>query len=241
MNLFLAKPLFISFRRAVHNSKCHWIVISKQTLKTHRVLSAEPYINDRIIYRTGMPYDGGLSSFLLPPFRKPKRIRTAFSPGQLLKLEQAFEKNHYVVGAERKQLASGLGLSETQVKVWFQNRRTKHKRQKQEDEEQGSSGGTGAKEGNSKSDDDDEEEEDIDMEDNEESDSSSNELLINSDLKPHQLWYQAIQSTKQQSSPVSASTPPSLSSLPSSAANIWSANQLWFIWRDIYFLLLIWF
>ncbi|KAM7000490.1 empty spiracles homeobox 3 [Tautogolabrus adspersus] len=69
------------------------------------------------------------------PFsRKPKRIRTAFSPSQLMRLERAFEKNHYVVGAERKQLASGLCLSETQVKVWFQNRRTKHKRQKLEEE-----------------------------------------------------------------------------------------------------------
>ncbi|XP_056899522.1 empty spiracles homeobox 3 [Takifugu flavidus] len=66
--------------------------------------------------------------------RKPKRIRTAFSPSQLLRLERAFEKNHYVVGAERKQLASGLCLTETQVKVWFQNRRTKHKRQKLEEE-----------------------------------------------------------------------------------------------------------
>lgn len=52
------------------------------------------------------------------PFsRKPKRIRTAFSPSQLLRLERAFEKNHYVVGAERKQLASGLCLTETQVGV----------------------------------------------------------------------------------------------------------------------------
>ncbi|KAM9740913.1 LOW QUALITY PROTEIN: empty spiracles homeobox 3 [Menidia menidia] len=66
--------------------------------------------------------------------RKPKRIRTAFSPSQLLRLERAFEKNHYVVGAERKQLAGGLSLTETQVKVWFQNRRTKHKRQKLEEE-----------------------------------------------------------------------------------------------------------
>ncbi|KAJ8025872.1 Homeobox protein EMX1 [Holothuria leucospilota] len=69
-----------------------------------------------------------------PPFRKPKRIRTAFSPSQLLRLEQAFEKNHYVVGAERKQLAAGLNLTETQVKVWFQNRRTKYKRIKAEED-----------------------------------------------------------------------------------------------------------
>ena len=56
----------------------------------------------------------GLPEFLLP-FRKPKRIRTAFSPSQLLKLEQAFENNQYVVGQERKELAKTLHLSETQV------------------------------------------------------------------------------------------------------------------------------
>lgn len=55
-----------------------------------------------------------LSDYLIP-FRKSKRVRTAFSPSQLLKLEHAFESNHYVVGAERKQLAQNLNLSETQV------------------------------------------------------------------------------------------------------------------------------
>ncbi|CAH1259225.1 EMX2 [Branchiostoma lanceolatum] len=68
------------------------------------------------------------------PFRKPKRVRTAFTPTQLLRLEHAFDKNHYVVGQERKQLAQQLTLTETQVKVWFQNRRTKYKRDQQEDE-----------------------------------------------------------------------------------------------------------
>ncbi|XP_035697109.1 homeobox protein EMX1-like [Branchiostoma floridae] len=68
------------------------------------------------------------------PFRKPKRIRTAFTPSQLLRLEHAFEKNHYVVGQERKHLAQSLSLTETQVKVWFQNRRTKHKREQQGDD-----------------------------------------------------------------------------------------------------------
>lgn len=52
---------------------------------------------------------------LLFPFRKPKRIRTAFSPSQLLQLEEAFGKNHYVVGQERKDLAASLSLTETQV------------------------------------------------------------------------------------------------------------------------------
>ncbi|XP_050830046.1 homeobox protein EMX1 [Serinus canaria] len=76
------------------------------------------------------------SLLLHGPFaRKPKRIRTAFSPSQLLRLERAFEKNHYVVGAERKQLASSLSLSETQVKVWFQNRRIKWRKQSLEQQQ----------------------------------------------------------------------------------------------------------
>lgn len=55
--------------------------------------------------------------FLQTAFRKPKRIRTAFTPSQLLKLENAFEGNHYVVGQERKDLAKSLNLTETQVSV----------------------------------------------------------------------------------------------------------------------------
>ena len=62
----------------------------------------------------------------MSPYRKPKRIRTAFSPTQLLRLEHAFEKNHYVVGQERKDLASTLNLSETQVSPPFNPIRTSH-------------------------------------------------------------------------------------------------------------------
>ncbi|XP_055314986.1 homeotic protein empty spiracles-like [Sitodiplosis mosellana] len=90
-----------------------------------------------LISRHGRVFPHFPGNFLLHPFRKPKRVRTAFSPGQLLKLEHAFENNQYVVGAERKALAQQLNLSETQVKVWFQNRRTKHKRMQQEDDTKG--------------------------------------------------------------------------------------------------------
>ncbi|XP_045190969.2 homeobox protein EMX2-like [Mercenaria mercenaria] len=85
----------------------------------------------------GYPFGHPEAGLFFHPYRKPKRIRTAFSPSQLLKLEHAFEKNHYVVGQERKELASKLSLTETQVKVWFQNRRTKHKRVKSDDEGDG--------------------------------------------------------------------------------------------------------
>ena len=104
-------------------------------------------INEKIwliIWFECIGYDpSNVPNFLLGPFRKPKRIRTAFSPSQLLRLEEVFEKNQYVVGSERKQLARDLNLSETQIKVWFQNRRTKHKRVKHEEGFKGGDGSGG--------------------------------------------------------------------------------------------------
>ena len=63
------------------------------------------------------------AGLFLQPLRKNKRIRTAFSAHQLVQLEKAFEGNHYVVGNERKQLASKLSLTETQVRstAWMRH------------------------------------------------------------------------------------------------------------------------
>ncbi|KAL4231511.1 Ventral anterior homeobox 1 [Mactra antiquata] len=66
---------------------------------------------------------------------RPKRARTTFSPDQLFELEREFQRNQYLVGKERTDLAKRLRLSETQVKVWFQNRRTKYKRDRVRDAE----------------------------------------------------------------------------------------------------------
>ncbi|XP_006862974.1 PREDICTED: ventral anterior homeobox 2 [Chrysochloris asiatica] len=59
---------------------------------------------------------------------RPKRTRTSFTAEQLYRLEVEFQRCQYVVGHERTELARQLNLSETQVKVWFQNRRTKQKK-----------------------------------------------------------------------------------------------------------------
>ncbi|XP_078353044.1 homeobox protein not2-like [Oculina patagonica] len=56
---------------------------------------------------------------------KPKRNRTIFTGDQLERLEIEFDHQQYVVVAQRFYLAADLGLSETQVKFWFQNRRIK--------------------------------------------------------------------------------------------------------------------
>ncbi|XP_075188672.1 homeobox protein not2-like [Anomaloglossus baeobatrachus] len=60
---------------------------------------------------------------------KPKRARTVFTPEQLERLEKDFLKQQYMVGTERVDLAATLSLTETQVKVWFQNRRIKWRKQ----------------------------------------------------------------------------------------------------------------
>ncbi|XP_023332721.1 homeobox protein Nkx-6.2 isoform X3 [Eurytemora carolleeae] len=52
-------------------------------------------------------------------------IRPTFSGQQIFALEKTFEQTKYLAGPERAKLAYALGMTESQVKVWFQNRRTK--------------------------------------------------------------------------------------------------------------------
>ncbi|XP_042872372.1 ventral anterior homeobox 2b-like [Penaeus japonicus] len=56
---------------------------------------------------------------------KLKRHRTVFTDAQLQQLEEEFQRQQYLVGPERRNLANQLKLSELQLKVWFQNRRIK--------------------------------------------------------------------------------------------------------------------
>jgi homeobox protein unplugged len=57
-----------------------------------------------------------------------RRKRTAFNSEQLLELEKEFHAKKYLSLTERAHLAHSLALSESQVKIWFQNRRAKWKR-----------------------------------------------------------------------------------------------------------------
>lgn len=60
---------------------------------------------------------------------RKRRKRTIFTSEQLRRLEQEFDKQQYLVGAERQQVATSLNLTETQVKIWFQNRRIKWRKE----------------------------------------------------------------------------------------------------------------
>ncbi|XP_072255909.1 homeobox protein Nkx-6.3 [Pyxicephalus adspersus] len=56
---------------------------------------------------------------------RKKHTRPTFTGHQIFALEKTFEQTKYLAGPERARLAFSLGMSESQVKVWFQNRRTK--------------------------------------------------------------------------------------------------------------------
>ncbi|XP_067275668.1 homeobox protein BarH-like 2 isoform X2 [Pseudorasbora parva] len=60
--------------------------------------------------------------------KKPRRSRTIFTELQLLGLEKKFQKQKYLSTPDRLDLAQSLGLTQLQVKTWYQNRRMKWKK-----------------------------------------------------------------------------------------------------------------
>ncbi|KAM7396137.1 hypothetical protein PAMP_019205 [Pampus punctatissimus] len=76
----------------------------------------------------------GTFSWPLAPRGKPRRgmlRRAVFSDLQRKALERTFQKQKYISKPDRKKLATKLGLKDSQVKIWFQNRRMKWRNSKE--------------------------------------------------------------------------------------------------------------
>lgn len=68
------------------------------------------------------------TSFLAPGHQQHKKRRILFSQTQVNELEQRFKHQRYLSATEREVLSQKIGLSPTQVKIWFQNHRYKTKK-----------------------------------------------------------------------------------------------------------------
>lgn len=68
--------------------------------------------------RVGHPYQSRMPA-------RNKKPRTSFSKSQVAILETRFLDQKYLASVERQLLANELCMSDSQVKTWFQNRRTK--------------------------------------------------------------------------------------------------------------------
>ncbi|KAG8236609.1 hypothetical protein J437_LFUL017050 [Ladona fulva] len=67
--------------------------------------------------------------------RTKDKYRVVYSDRQRLELEKEFHYSRYITIRRKSELAAALGLSDRQVKIWFQNRRAKERKHLKKREE----------------------------------------------------------------------------------------------------------
>ncbi|NXT47079.1 DBX2 protein, partial [Pluvianellus socialis] len=86
---------------------------------------------------TAFPREESVLPLLTPESNSKARRgilrRAVFSEDQRKALEKMFQKQKYISKTDRKKLAINLGLKESQVKIWFQNRRMKWRNSKEKE------------------------------------------------------------------------------------------------------------
>ncbi|XP_055915029.1 homeobox protein B-H2 [Eupeodes corollae] len=103
-----------------------------------------PHLHSLLAHCRNPYMNVGAQVFPLPPGQgfpwahstrgKPRRgmmRRAVFSDSQRKGLEKRFQQQKYISKPDRKKLAERLGLKDSQVKIWFQNRRMKWRNSKE--------------------------------------------------------------------------------------------------------------
>ncbi|CAD5207902.1 unnamed protein product [Bursaphelenchus xylophilus] len=94
---------------------------------TTQLLNASLLSNSNLL-QSGMLYNPLLTLWSWQNLGRIRRPRTTFTSEQLMELERQYSETKYLSRPLRYKLARELNLTETQIKIWFQNRRMKNKR-----------------------------------------------------------------------------------------------------------------
>jgi hypothetical protein len=78
-------------------------------------------------YPVPFPFGHHMTSAAAAAMQRRKR-RVLFAQAQICELERRFKQQRYLSAPERERLAVCIGLTPTQVKIWFQNHRYKTKK-----------------------------------------------------------------------------------------------------------------
>lgn len=114
------RAFLITFEFVYYNNSCGFFTSSFFSL----------FLIFFLVFKGGKDDDGGSIKSGLGSLsgssglsKKQRKARTAFTDHQLQTLEKSFERQKYLSVQDRMELANKLGLSDTQVKTWYQNRR----------------------------------------------------------------------------------------------------------------------
>ena len=72
-----------------------------------------------------------LDTSLHVPLSQRRKRRILFTQAQVFELERRFKQQRYLTAPEREHLAHMIGLTPTQIKIWFQNHRYKTKKSRE--------------------------------------------------------------------------------------------------------------